>query len=466
MRLFPLKWALYLSIVCSVIAPQPALADWAVSRTPAGQDILAYCRGAIDMDNQASIAGGRTGVPDPEVRAQYHLGWLFDNWNSLSAADISQRIPSFEQSVQQGGWVNAILCGLRRRLQQLQSPASSSVPRSNVAAKPVAPAPKPMISPQLARDYNAENAVMRDFNIIAAQHPAIAGCPAQIDVRAPNSCWKRKFERAFILSDAMRRAIEAHRAGVSAKFYAEITQSTETAHDTAIANCAKIASTAFPCAIPGLTTPPEQAVDAQQLAASKAAVAARNKAAQEEAARLQAAHQAALGHFARQQADYQAKRAGRPPEAGARGAAGSSAAAQSKPTPHLSDDQKVLAEMLRQQRAKHDEFRQQRLGLIKAQADRVDAITVTTEDYNGRAAFRLINNTDIYLNYEITYSLTVNGKSVTVIPEAYMLAPFANHLAPLNYGEVGKWNIPPFHTRWSAHAWNYDGSWNTTPQGE
>jgi hypothetical protein len=131
-------------------------------------------------------------------------------------------------------------------------------------------------------------------------------------------------------------------------------------------------------------------------------------------------------------------------------------------------DQKVLAEMLRQQKEKHDQQRAQMLAHIKAEAERKDAITVTFDKhtFNGVTTpiIRLHNNTDIYLDFSYEYTIIVGGEHRT--------GRWASKLVPrgtddyegaysISVDEGKSWERPEVTTiKWWADEWNFQGTWN------
>lgn len=120
-------------VICAVtLVPKTASADWSISKTAAGRDIIAHCRQEISSDNRTPS--------DPDSEASFSVGWVFSNWDGLDAARIQSALPGFESNVQQGGLVKGIVCALKRRLWQLEHPAEFA-PTGAIATE-VKPAPK------------------------------------------------------------------------------------------------------------------------------------------------------------------------------------------------------------------------------------------------------------------------------------------------------------------------------------
>lgn len=317
---------------------------------------------------------------------------------------------------------------------QSQSPAGSPKPAPatppNLAAKP-APAPKPMLSAQTVRDYAEEKAMMQEINQFKARYPQIRPCEWR-GSGIQNPCVKNNLQSEYQIAMALRASLEARRPRVSKEFYASVTQSWQRARDNALTGCTRLDASTTPCTLPGHNF-------GKRTPATSAPVSTM------------------AGHW-----DSGVREPPKPPPAPRKKVA-SRDKSKDKPVPHLSDDQKVLNEILRLQRADYDDFRRQRLAHIKAEANRIDAMSVSAEDQDGYPAFRVKNNTDIILGFEITYSLTIDGEPVMVLPFSFVVKPFEESVHRLIH--KGKWQITNVHTKWYAHAWNFEGTWNTGLQG-
>jgi hypothetical protein len=128
----------------------------------------------------------------------------------------------------------------------------------------------------------------------------------------------------------------------------------------------------------------------------------------------------------------------------------------------LDRNYQILAEMLRQDKEKHRLFREQRLAHIKAESARADAIFVESGTRNGQPYIYVRNNTDIYLNINIEYSITVGGENRRE-SFPYAAGPHGEYTNDFIIGapDEGKnWSgLEVTHHQWGPHAWNYEGTW-------
>lgn len=144
------------------------------------------------------------------------------------------------------------------------------------------------------------------------------------------------------------------------------------------------------------------------------------------------------------------------------------------PVPHLSDDQKVLNEMLRLDKEERFASRDQRLDHIEAQASRIDGLTLTYEkrdsqNFGSSPVFHMRNNTDISLGYVLTWQMSTGSHPMMEYSFPGILKPFENqeHESILADSVEG-WNIlyGSIQITWWAHWENYAGSWNMAHQGD
>lgn len=144
------------------------------------------------------------------------------------------------------------------------------------------------------------------------------------------------------------------------------------------------------------------------------------------------------------------------------------------PEPHLSDDQKVLNEILRLDKEERFAFRDQRLAHIEAQASRIDGLTLTYEkrdsqNFGSSPVFHMQNNTDISLGYVLTWQMSTGSHPIMEYSFPGILKPFEKqeHESILADPFEG-WNIPygSIQITWWAHWENFAGSWNMAHQGD
>lgn len=133
---------------------------------------------------------------------------------------------------------------------------------------------------------------------------------------------------------------------------------------------------------------------------------------------------------------------------------------------HQSDDQKVLAEMLRQDKEKRDQYRAERLAHIEAEASRDDAATTSVGkgEFNADTfpVIRIRNNTDIYLDFRYEYTIEVGGETRTG-GWSGKLSPHGTdeYRPPIDQDGGKRWNAPVLgNVTWWADVWNYEGTWN------
>jgi hypothetical protein len=146
------------------------------------------------------------------------------------------------------------------------------------------------------------------------------------------------------------------------------------------------------------------------------------------------------------------------------------------PVPHLSDDQKVLNEMLRLDKEERFAFRDQRLAHIEAQASRIDGLTLTYEKrdnqnpvFGSLPVFHMRNNTDISLGYILTWQMSTGSQPMMEYSLPGVLKAFEKqeHEAILA-DPVEGWSIlyGSIQITWWAHHWNFEGTWNRALQGD
>ena len=173
----------------------PALAgDWdTVAKSPAGRDIITYCRSAMYAERQANLDRGYLNLPDPDVNPRHYIGYILINMEYFDERMLAERIRSYERSLKLGGFVQSGLCGAKRRLQQVQNPGMLSTrtpapipPRSPAPATkvpPVRPAKMAPWSPK-AMPSDPQHALSPRF--AAERADALASCVAPINQWASN----------------------------------------------------------------------------------------------------------------------------------------------------------------------------------------------------------------------------------------------------------------------------------------
>lgn len=168
----------------------PALAgDWdTVAKSPAGRDIITYCRSAMYAERQAKLDRGYQNLPDPDVNPRHYIESILINMEYFDERMLADRIRSDERSLKMGGFVQSGLCGAKRRLQQVQNPGmlnsrtpapmppSSPAPATKVP--PVRPAKMAPWSPK-AMPTDPQHALSPQF--AAERADALASCVAPIN---------------------------------------------------------------------------------------------------------------------------------------------------------------------------------------------------------------------------------------------------------------------------------------------